>query len=149
MDLVKMTRLFIDTKVFVDTSAFKAVIDEGDRFNAEAEQILRKLVERKCELVTSNYIIDECATLLRIKSGLKKAIYFKNYLVNSMPAISLYRVMVKDEAGAWKLFEKDWSGLSFTDCVCFAQMKRLGIKRVFGFDKHFEKAGFRLEKRKG
>jgi predicted nucleic acid-binding protein len=30
--------------------------------------------------------------------------------------------------------------------VSFAQLQRLGIKRVFGFDHHFEQAGFILEK---
>jgi len=71
---------------------------------------------------------------------------FRDYLVDMIGTIKVERVKSRDEIDAWKWFEKDWSKLSFTDCVSFALMKRLGIKRVFGFDKHFEKAGFVLEK---
>lgn len=132
----------MDCRIFVDTSAFKAIVDENDDFNLKAEKKIKELVDKGCELVTSNFVVDECATLLRIKCGLKKALYFKGYLVDSIPGITLYRVMARDEVCAWGLFEKEWSGLSFTDCVSFAMMKRLGIKKYFGFDEHFDRAGF-------
>src|SRR5437764_153759 len=35
-------------------------------------------------------------------------------------------------------------GVSFTDCISFALMKREAISHVFGFDRHFRAAGFRL-----
>ncbi len=35
-------------------------------------------------------------------------------------------------------------GVSFTDCVSIALLKKEGTKDVFGFDRHFEYAGFRL-----
>jgi len=54
----------------------------------------------------------------------------------------LCRITAKDEAEAWKYFEKNWSGLSFTDCTSFAMMKRLGITKYFGYDDHFGRAGF-------
>jgi hypothetical protein len=133
-------------KIFVDTSALKAIIDEKDDFYSIAEKIFNKMTEDGCELVTSNFIVDECATLIRVKSGLVKALRFKEFLTDCVPTISIQRVLIKDEIEAWKLFKKEWSGLSFTDCTCFAMMKRMGIKRVFGFDKHFERAGFELEK---
>ena len=91
-------------------------------------------------------MIDECLTLLRNRCGLEKALLLRKILIEGEPVIKVIRVKMNDEVGAWKWFTKDWSKLSFTDCVSFAQMKRLGIKRVFGFDKHFEKAGFELEK---
>ena len=31
---------------------------------------------------------------------------------------------------------------SFTDCISFVLMRRRGLKRVFGFDRHFRDAGF-------
>ena len=36
--------------------------------------------------------------------------------------------------------------LSFTDCVSFAVMKRLGIGRAAAFDRHFSRAGFKMAK---
>lgn len=134
------------SKVFIDTSAFKALVDSQDLFHKSAIKILNELINEGCELTTSNYIIDECLTLLRVKCSLESAIEFKKFLSNSKPEIKALRVKASHEFGAWKWFTKDWSKLSFTDCVSFAQMGELGIKRVFGFDNHFEKAGFVLEK---
>ena len=34
--------------------------------------------------------------------------------------------------------------VSFTDCVSFALMRRYGIAKAFGFDRHFVHAGFEL-----
>ena len=58
--------------------------------------------------------------------------------------IKLVRSLPQDEAAAWEWFLLDWSDLSFTDCVSFAVMKRLGLEQVATFDKHFERAGFRM-----
>lgn len=145
--LVKMIGLCMDNKVFIDSSGFKAWLDEKDDFHLEAEMIVNKILDNDDMFVTSNSIVDECSTLLRVKCGLQKAMLFKKYLSNTEQTIKMVRVSVSDEIKAWKLFENEWSGLSFTDCTCFAMMKRLEIKRVFGFDKHFERAGFILEKK--
>lgn len=129
-------------KVFIDTSAFKALLDSQDIFNVDAEKKMNELVEGGLELVTSNFMIDECLTLLRAKCGLDVALKLREYLMYSKQTIKIYRVLVSDEKRAWEWFESDWSKLSFTDCVTFVQMKRLGIKKYFGFDAHFDRAGF-------
>jgi len=133
-------------KIFIDSSGFKAWLDERDDFHLNAERIVNDLLEDKDELITSNFIVDECLTMLRVKCGLNKAMLLRKYLSNTKQMINITRISVSDEKNAWGWFEKDWSGLSFTDCTCFAVMKRLGIKKVFGFDKHFERAGFELVK---
>jgi hypothetical protein len=129
-------------QVFIDTSAFKALLDENDDFNKKADIKIKELIAQGCELVTSNYVVDETATLIRIRCGLKKALLFKEYLTESEPMINIYRITIKDEMEAWKWFDKNWSGLSYTDCVSFAMMKRLGITKYFGFDNHFDRAGY-------
>jgi predicted nucleic acid-binding protein len=52
--------------------------------------------------------------------------------------------------------EEDWAkalvlmrkfadqGVSFTDCISAVLMKQAGLKRIFGFDRHFESMGFRV-----
>jgi len=137
----------MNKQIFIDSSGFKALIDEKDDFYEKAVGIWEKLrYEDNIELVTSNYMVDECLTLLRNKCGLDKTILLRKTLAEGLPSIKIIRVKLEDEIMAWDWFVKDWSKLSFTDCVSFAMMKRLGIKRVFGFDKHFERAGFVLEK---
>jgi len=133
-------------KVFWDTSGIKALRDEKDEFHQIAVSVWSKLNNKNVEIYVSNYIIDESYTLLRLRCGMGTVKLFRDYLVDMIGTIKVERVKSRDEIDAWKWFAKDWSKLSFTDCVSFALMKRLGIKRVFGFDKHFEKAGFILEK---
>lgn len=133
--------------VFVDTSGFKAWVDEKDDFHDKTKIIVNKLLKNEVVFVTSNFTLDETWTLLRCKCKMEKVRLLKKYLTESIPIFRIFRISADDEARAWTWFdEKDWSGLSFTDCVSFAMMKRLGIKKVLGFDKHFEKAGFRLER---
>ena len=133
-----------DNPVFVDTSGFKAVIDENDEFHQEAVKIWQKLKQEKAILITSNYILDEAFTLLRARCGIETALKFRQILAKSSRAVKVVRVTLADEAGAWKWFVKNWSNLSFTDGVSLALMKRLGIKKVVSFDRHFLQAGMEI-----
>lgn len=47
------------------------------------------------------------------------------------------------ERVAWDVFTKyDTTGFSLTDCVSFAVMRELGIRKEFTYDEHFEAMGF-------
>ena len=132
--------------VFLDSSYFKALIDEKDEFYSQAEDILKLLTNTESKLITTNYIVDETATLLRVRCGLDLALKFRRFLAIGTPTIKLIRVLVADDAAAWKWFINDWSRLSFTDCVSFAVMKRLELTHVATFDQHFKRAGFTIVK---
>lgn len=129
---------------FVDTSFFKAIIDPKDAFYQDAKKIEQKINDKQISLVTSNYVLDESFTLIRKRCGLKVVDEFRRYLATISVILKIIRVTVTDEAGAWDFFLKDWSGLSFTDCVSFAMMKRLGIRTAVSFDNHFVRAGYKL-----
>ena len=128
--------------VFVDTSFFKAFIDEKDEFHKPAVSILEHLEKEEEFLVTTNYILDETMTLIRVKCGLQRVKDLREALV-CLRKLKIVRVLVVDEKNAWNWFWNEWSKLSFTDCVSFAVMKRLGIDGVATFDDHFVKAGFK------
>jgi len=132
-------------QVFIDTSFFKAIIDARDEFHTKASQIWKRFEKENIIPVTSNYILDETFTLIRVKCGVETAVKMRNLLVKS-GVLKLVRVTVSDEASAWKWFERDWSGLSFTDCISFGVMERLNIINVATFDSHFSRAGFHVEK---
>ena len=131
-------------EVFVDTSGFKALVDEKDEFHYRAVEKWDNFARKGVSLVTSNYILDESYTLIRVKCGLKVVKNFRILLAEGLKDIKVSRITLDDELLAWDWFGKDWSGLSFTDCVSFTVMKRLGIKQVFGFDNHFKRAGFEV-----
>lgn len=133
------------SKIYLDSSLFKALVDETDDFHRKAQTIWEKLLKEKVQLTTSNYILDETFTLIRIKCGLDKAKKLRIILSGYADNLAIKRVTARDEARAWDWFIKEWSGLSFTDCVSFALMKRLDFDRVATFDDHFSRAGFQIE----
>lgn len=131
-------------QVFLDSSYFKALIDEFDDFHKIAFLIFSELNEHKSELITTNYIVDETLTLLRVKKNLDAAILLRDLIRAGSPIITIYRITPEDDADAWSWFTNSWSRLSFTDCTSFAVMKRLGLTHVATFDKHFSLAGFTI-----
>ncbi|MDO8569982.1 MAG: PIN domain-containing protein [Candidatus Daviesbacteria bacterium] len=136
----------MNNQVFVDTSFFKAFIDKKDEFHSQALQTFENLKSSNSLLITSNYILDETFTVIRSKCGLELAKDFKKVLEEFEGGLKIIRVLTIDDKEAWKYFFNDWSGLSFTDCVSFATMTRLGLKHVATFDTHFQRAGFQIKK---
>ena len=131
-------------KVYLDSSLFKALVDQDDDFHPQAQKIWHSLLSGEFKLITSNYILDETYTLIRTKCGLDKVRKLRIILSEYADKVSLMRVTVQDEAQAWTWFWNDWKHLSYTDCVSFALMKRLNLKRVATFDQHFSRAGFQI-----
>lgn len=129
--------------VFVDTSAFKALVDPRDDFHKLAVERWNYMTENGIKSVTSNFILDESYTLIRTKCNLKVCQTFRTMLGDSTERIKVMRTSLGDELSAWDWFDADWSGLSFTDCTCFSMMRRLDLSTFFGFDKHFKRAGFK------
>lgn len=133
----------VDKTIFVDTSMFYALVNQKDEFHHQAEDIWERLHSQKVKLLTSNYVLDETFTLIRSRRGRDLVDEFRKNLAGQHK-IKIIRVLVTDEAKAWEWFLLDWSDLSFTDCVSFALMKRLGVENVASFDNHFKRAGFKL-----
>ena len=130
--------------IFLDTSLLKSLIDEKDEFPSKAVKIWQRCAKGTSSLITSNYILDEVFTLVRIKCGAAKVNKLREFLEQSSHVLSIARVTTDDEGDAWAWFGKeDWK-LSFTDAVSFAVMKRLGLSTVGTFDRDFERAGFKI-----
>lgn len=132
-------------EVFVDTSAWAAITDSKDTNHAAATSFMKQLA-RKSHLVITNYILDEAYTLLLMNVGYRATVQFKQKLdlMHQQGLVSVHWVDESTAMAAWSIFErfntdKHWS---FTDCVSFAVMKKVGIKEVFTFDHHFSQMGF-------
>jgi uncharacterized protein len=124
--------------IFVDTSAWYAIIDKNDQDHATAVGKIQMLSRA---LVTSNYILDEILTLLKTKLGSPTAISFGHKLWDQEVS-ALLRITEEDEERAWGIFRQyDDKGFSYTDCTSFALMERLDINTVFAFDDHFAQYG--------
>ena len=129
--------------IFMDTSAFVALIDRKDRHHAAAKRALRTLARNRTPLITSTYVADEVITLARVRLGHAPAVQAGEALLHSRWC-RLLDVDTGTRESAWNIFVRDEDHFfSFTDCTSFALMRALEIDEAFTFDRSdFAAAGF-------
>lgn len=92
-------------------------------------------------LVTSDYILDELFTLLKIRESHVVAVAAGKVLIEER-VCQIIKITPEDFTRAWAIFlqfsDKGWS---FTDCTSKVIMERLNIRTAFSFDEHFEQFG--------
>ena len=124
--------------VFVDTSAWYALLDRADADHQAVVPLFDRFRDR---LITSNYILDEAITLVRFRLGTEAALKFGS-LAWAGQLARIQRVSAKDEQAAWGIFAryKDHA-FSFTDCTSFAIMERTGTTAALAVDSDFRAYG--------
>lgn len=127
--------------VFVDTSGWYALVDEADPDHKPVKVWFEK---NRSPLVTSEYVFDETITLIRTSLGHQEAIEFGEKLKRSKLA-QIISVPGEDREAGWEIFKKyDDQVFSFTDCISFVQMERLGIRVTLALDEDFKTMGYRV-----
>ena len=125
--------------IFVDTSIWFSAHIVEDLHYEQSEALPAKPADR---LVTTDYVIDELLTLLLVR-GHRPVARMLGPLLFSESMAEIIWVNQEDVEAAWHLFDaytdKKWS---FTDCVSYAVMKRLGIREAFALDDDFRQFGF-------
>jgi uncharacterized protein len=130
-------------RVFIDTSGFYAALVSGDSRHDHAARLLQEeFVKAGRQALTTDYIVDETATLLRMR-GAEKAVAPFFRLIETSRALTLHFVHEKDFREAMKLFEaRSSQGYSFTDCTSFTVMSELQLRAALTSDRHFQMEGF-------
>lgn len=129
-------------RVFVDTGAWFAIQAIDDTHHAEARDTLSPLLEVSESLVTSNLVVGETYTLLRLSKGYREA---KRFLDKVGQSEKLERLFVSEnlERRAYEILHRFAEHpFSFVDATSFALMRQQRIQYAFAFDSHFAKAGF-------
>lgn len=125
-------------KVFVDTSALLAILDEDDRVHSEAADCFRDLLGF-ATLVTHNYVLIECLAFARKRFGATAVERLTDKIFPVLETIwvdeQLHRVAVAAHRAAR-------TSTSLVDEVSFEIMRREGIEVAFAFDADFEAQGF-------
>lgn len=120
--------------IFVDTGAWVALFVEADSQHRVAQSWIDSNRDR---LVTSDYVVDEVLTLIKMRFRTQSALQAGQALFGERLS-ALFYLTEDDIARAWSIFrshrDKGWS---FTDCTSFALMQQLGISTAFAFDRHF------------
>jgi len=133
--------------IFVDTSAFLALVNDKDKNHIAAIELLEQIKNGKIrikKIITSSYIIDETLTRIRYSVGHREAVEWGKDILASK-VIEKTRIDEEIFGSAWELFRTyEDKKLSFTDCTSFALMKKNGIEKAFSFDEDFKRLGFIL-----
>jgi predicted nucleic acid-binding protein len=118
--------------LFVDTSAFYAALDRGDRDHARAMAVL----SNGPRLVTTDHVLVESWRLARKRLGRSVAERFWGSLRGGNAVVE--SVLPTDFDFAWRIGEAfPDQDFSIVDRTSFAVMERLGISSVATFDDHF------------
>jgi uncharacterized protein len=129
-------------RVFVDTGAWYALQVGDDEWHHAAAETLDGLVAGPHVLVTTNHVVGETYTLLRITCGHAAATRFLDRLEETR---RVQRVFVAEalEGRAYRMLRQYADQeFSFVDATSFAVMRSERIRHAFAFDQHFATAGF-------
>ena len=127
--------------IFIDTSAFLAILDIDDEHHKPAEEVWKNILMSTESLVTTNYVLVETCALVQHRLGMAAVEVFHEDII---PVLRIQWVdHASHQAAAVIMLTAKRKKLSLVDCVSFETMRRLGIKTSFTLDRHFKEQGFK------
>jgi uncharacterized protein len=131
--------------ILVDSGAWYALSDGRERHHADAIGLFSRLTRGEFgRILTTDYILDETYTLLRMRLGIGAVRALRDLLTRSS-SLQIVRVSDQDFEHSLDLMlshgDKRWS---LTDCTSFVLMRELEVPNAFTFDINFTEAGFRV-----
>jgi predicted nucleic acid-binding protein len=129
-------------RVFIDTSAFYALLDRDDENHRRAKDAWTYLLRNENVLLTSNYVLVETFALIQHRLSIEAVRGFQNDI---LPLINVEFVSAElHRSGVSALLSASRRSLSLVDCVSFEMMRTLEIRSAFAFDPHFKEQGFHI-----
>jgi predicted nucleic acid-binding protein len=129
-------------KIFVDTSAIYALISSGDQNLTSAVAAWESALQRADLLLTNNYVLVECFSLIQNRLGVEFA---RALQTNIVPFLQVDWISEQGHSSIVNdVLTANRRQLSLVDCSCFESMRRMGINKVFSFDDHFREQGFEV-----
>ena len=125
--------------VFVDTSAFYAVLDRDDANHGRAADIWARILPA-AKLVTHNYAVVETMALVQRRLGFAAV---RTFVQDVLPLAEVVWVTeATHRAGTEAMLASGRKDLSLVDCVSFITMRGLELDTAFCFDADFRRQGF-------
>jgi predicted nucleic acid-binding protein len=129
-------------EVFVDTSAFVALMLADDRRHKRARRAFDKLAAEEARLRSSSYVLVETYALLQRRVGIDAVVTMRDRIAPLIEVDWVGRSI--HDAAVERLTLASRKKLSLVDCVSFEVMKRRGITTAFAYDRHFAAEGVTL-----
>ncbi|MBE3519206.1 MAG: type II toxin-antitoxin system VapC family toxin [Firmicutes bacterium] len=128
--------------VYVDTSAFLAVLDASDQCHPRAARVWRELLQSGVSLACSSYALVETCALIQRRLGMEALRAFRE---DVYPILTVFWVDARThESAADAVLAANRRELSLVHCVSFLVMRQNGLKKVFTFDRHYVEQGFEV-----
>jgi predicted nucleic acid-binding protein len=129
-------------KVFIDTSAFYALMDRSDSYHQSASKLWAHMLDKGYYLKTSNYVTVETLALLQNRLGFEAADLWSRDVLGIVETLWIDEVLHNLAFEIW--FSLGRRKLSLVDCTSFVIMRHDKMEKVFGFDKHFTDHGIEI-----
>jgi predicted nucleic acid-binding protein len=130
--------------MFVDTAGWMACADSADRAHPRACAARDAALEAGRWLLTTDYVIDETLTLIRIRLSLAAAEAWWTQLEGSSRVRHEAIDALRAERARAMFFRHRDKDYSFTDCTSFVVMRELKVTDVLTTDRHFRQMGFHV-----
>ncbi len=129
-------------RIFVDTGAWFAAQVLDDARHREAAGALKGLLALPIVLVTTNHVVGETYTLLRVTRGYDASRRFLDSLdaTTRLERLSVGEDLERHALAILALYRDHDFG--FVDATSFALMRAERMSHAFAFDSHFATAGF-------
>lgn len=124
--------------IYIDASAYLAILLPSDINRKRAIEILEEISEQEKELITSYAVLGEVLTVASQRYNRQAAIDFVSQIHRSKTKLVLETQQLVDEAmELFKIIKN--KNVSWVDCYSFAIIKQYKIKTFFSFDDDFKK----------
>ena len=129
------------SEIFVDTSGFYACLISADACHPQAAAIMAESATSRRRFVTTDYVLDESATLLKARGqGHLVEKFFDVVFESSACSVEWMNATHFSAVRAFFARHSDHE-YSFTDCFSIHIMKQRGLRDALTKDDHFREAG--------
>lgn len=136
-----MIRSAYERATLIDSSAVIALHDPVEQYHSDAIGFYSRSDLEWCTLDVTAH---EVFTRVRYRASVARAWEHFDFL-RSTGGFRLYRFDPDDEVEAREILTRyDEHTISYHDALCAAAMKRLGILRIFSFDRDFAVMGLEM-----
>ncbi len=128
------------TAVFIDTSAFLAVLDKEDRCHPDSLKKWTRLANNRAEVWTTDYVRLESWSLIQRRLGPQAVMAFQD---DWLPLCRIHQVGAEGferAAAQWRIAQR--RNLGLVDLTSFDAMRQLAIQTALAFDGHFREMGY-------
>lgn len=127
--------------IFIDTSAFYALIDRLDLHHAEASDLWSSMLNQNDRLLTSNYVTMETLSLIQKRIGSDAAYVWYRDILAMLDMIWIDRRLHRLAYEIWRSLGGR-GDFSLVDCTSFVAMHENDADTAFCFKPAFKKQGF-------